>query len=258
MRIRHWNSDSTDPVVNLARDHFLLEMSSRKREDGIIRFWKNTKSVILGRTQELEVEVNQEFCSKNNIRILRRVSGGGAVYHDQGNLNISIILPLGMIPGKRDIQSISVKFTQLIAESLRETSYEDISIYKDTSILYRGRKISGSAGHLTRGWFLHHATMLIDSDLEMLNGSLLARDPDPEDLRRSRYYPTQNLDNLNLDLWKTSLLQKVTSTVNATLMESKLQEDERTLSQLYEKLYRSENWTKKGKREFVAIDWDNY
>ncbi|MFX0151215.1 MAG: biotin/lipoate A/B protein ligase family protein [Candidatus Hodarchaeota archaeon] len=90
-RILSFNSDNI--FYNLALELAILLDHSHSPYDLSIRFWRNPKSVVLGRNQSVEDEVDLEYCKKNEITLSRRISGGGTVYHDKGNLNLSFFLP---------------------------------------------------------------------------------------------------------------------------------------------------------------------
>ena len=80
-----------DPFYNLALEEYVLKNIDSKEE--ILLLWQNNPSVIIGQFQNTVEEINSDFIEKNNINVVRRITGGGAVYHDLGNLNYSLIIP---------------------------------------------------------------------------------------------------------------------------------------------------------------------
>ena len=124
--------------------------------------WRTGPSVIFGRNQDMEAEVNVPYCLEHGIRIYRRKSGGGCVYSDWGNLMHSCITS----PGK-DAAFVFYRYMQQIALALRRLGLEaEVSGRND--IMVEGRKVSGNAFHLLPGRCIIHGTLLYDTDLEVM------------------------------------------------------------------------------------------
>ena len=158
---------STDPAYNLAFEEFV--QANRRQGDYLI-LWQNDNAVIIGRNQNALEEINREFVQAHGIRVVRRNTGGGAVYHDLGNLNYSFITD-AEAPENR---SASL-FTSPVVDALRALGLDAESSGRN-DILVSGKKVSGTAEHLLRGRILHHGTLLFDSDPSMIAGAL---NPDP-------------------------------------------------------------------------------
>lgn len=153
-------SPSSMPSFNLAAEEYLF---SRKGEDFLL-FYVNEPSVIIGSNQAVKNEVDQDFCIEHNIRIIRRLSGGGAVYHDRGNLNYAFIQDSTGAP-------LSARFLEPVVTVLHESGIP-VEVGKRKDLWLNGYKISGTASHVSRGRELHHGTLLYDTDLEMLQRAL--------------------------------------------------------------------------------------
>lgn len=153
-------SHSTLPAFNLAAEEFLF---SRKGDDFLL-LYRNEPSVIIGSNQAVLNEVDPDFCIENDIRIIRRLSGGGAVYHDLGNFNFSFI------HGKTEAP-LSPRFLDPVVNVLHSMGIP-VEIRKRKDLWLGASKVSGTASHLSRGRELHHGTLLYDSDLKMLTGAL--------------------------------------------------------------------------------------
>ncbi|MDR2816328.1 MAG: lipoate--protein ligase family protein [Proteiniphilum sp.] len=153
-------SQSTSPSFNLAAEEHLF---SKTGEDFLL-LYVNEPSVIIGSNQAVLNEVDQDFCIEHNIRIVRRLSGGGAVYHDTGNLNYSFI------QGKTG-EPLSARFLDPVVETLRALDIP-VEIRKRKDLWLEGCKISGTASHLSKGREVHHGTLLYDADLQMLSKAL--------------------------------------------------------------------------------------
>lgn len=160
-------SQSTSPSFNLAAEEYLF---SKAGEDFLL-LYVNEPSVIIGSNQAVLNEVDQDFCIEHDIRIVRRLSGGGAVYHDRGNLNFSFI------HGKTG-EPLSAGFLDPVIEVLRAMNIS-AEVRKRKDLWLEGHKISGTASHLSKGRELHHGTLLYDTDLERL---LKALNPERRDL----------------------------------------------------------------------------
>ena len=157
-------SPSTTSAFNLAAEQFLF---SKKGEDYLL-LYLNDPSVIIGSNQAVLNEVNIDFCIDNNIRIIRRMSGGGAVYHDSGNFNFAFIRD------QRDAP-LSAAFLEPVVKVLHRMNIP-VAIGKRKDLWLNGFKISGTASHISRGRELHHGTLLYDSNLQMLQRALTSDD----------------------------------------------------------------------------------
>lgn len=153
-------SQSTSSSFNLAAEEHLF---SKTGED-LLLLYVNEPSVIIGSNQAVLNEVDQDFCIEHDIRIIRRLSGGGAVYHDLGNLNYSFI------HGKTG-EPLSAGFLDPVVETLRTLDIP-VEVRKRKDLWLQGYKISGTASHLSKGREIHHGTLLYDTDLQMLSKAL--------------------------------------------------------------------------------------
>jgi len=158
---------SVDPAYNLAFEEYVL---NHMRQGDILILWQNSNSVIIGRNQNAEAEICREFVERHGIRVVRRNTGGGAVYHDLGNLNYSFITDAGDLS-----QRSAAAFTAPVVSALRSLGL-DATASGRNDILVSGVKISGTAQQLLKGRILHHGTLLFDSNPEMISGAL---NPDP-------------------------------------------------------------------------------
>ncbi len=155
-------SSSTIPSFNLAAEEYLF---TRKGEDFFFLYC-NDPSVIIGSNQAVVNEVDQDWCIEHEIRIIRRMSGGGAVYHDQGNLNYSLLYDKSEAP-------LSGRFLEPVVAVLQALSVP-VEVGKRKDLWLNGKKISGTASHVSLQRELHHGTLLYDSDLEALQRALNA------------------------------------------------------------------------------------
>lgn len=149
----------TDPYFNLAAEEYLLKNFS----DNIFMLWQNEPSVIVGKHQNVRAEINLDFAEKNHIKIARRFSGGGTVFHDLGNLNLTFI--------ETNSNVNFDKFTNEILDMLIQIGI-NAEADERRAINIDGLKISGSAQCIHKDRVMYHATLLFSSDLSSLIKSL--------------------------------------------------------------------------------------
>lgn len=150
---------STDPHWNMAFDEFTLEGLSLDEPHFFL--WQNAPAVIIGLNQSAHAEVNLPYLKANGIVLARRVTGGGAVYHDLGNLNYTIVGPSRLMEDKYG----------LMADALRRLGVPAGRSGRN-DILVDGRKVSGYAKRLSKGRMMIHGTLMWDVDLEKLTQAL--------------------------------------------------------------------------------------
>ena len=156
------NEGNTDPKLNLALEEYALRNFSV--ESDYLLFYINEPSIIIGRNQNTLEEVNQKYVEKNNINIVRRISGGGAVYHDFGNLNFSFIT-------NHDLKSLNnfKKFTAPVIKVLHSLGL-NAELKGRNDIEVDDKKISGTAQFSTGKRMVSHGTLLLDTNLgEVVN-----------------------------------------------------------------------------------------
>ncbi|MGG0410461.1 lipoate--protein ligase [Peribacillus simplex] len=158
------NKGITDPRINLAIEEYALKHLNI--DETYLLFYINRPSIIIGRNQNTIEEINADYVDENGITVVRRLSGGGAVYHDLGNLNFSFIT-------RDDGDSFHnfKKFTQPVVETL-----EKLGIHAELSgrndILAEGKKISGNAMFSTKGRMFSHGTLLFQSEMDHIVSAL--------------------------------------------------------------------------------------
>lgn len=235
--LTYFETGSNDPCYNLAFEEYML---LNKTEGDILLLWQNDNAVIIGRHQNAEEEIDRAFVEQNGIKVVRRTTGGGAVYHDMGNLNYSFITDVG------DAESLSIQaFTQPIIAALAKmgvtaqaTGRNDITIGE--------KKVSGNAQRMHRNRILHHGTLLFDSDSQKVAGALRA---DPAKFQsksaksvRSRIGNIKDFlaEDMQLcDFWQ-KLIEELTA---GDMLRGSLDEsDLAAIEQLADEKYRSWEW----------------
>ena len=152
----------TNPYFNLAAEEYVL----KEFTDDVFMLWRNQPCIIVGKHQNTLAEINLDFVKENNIPVVRRISGGGTVFHDLGNLNFTFIKngETGKLVNFR-------KFTQPIIEVLAKLGVE-AKFEGRNDLTIDGRKFSGNAEHVYKNRVLHHGTLLFSAQLTNLSKAL--------------------------------------------------------------------------------------
>ena len=159
-------SESFDPHFNLALEQYVFD--NLDKNENYFMLWQNDNAIIVGKHQNTVAEINAEYTKENNIKVVRRLSGGGAVYHDLGNLNFTFIVSAG---GGYEQFNFS-DFCKPIIELLNSLGVNAVlNGRNDMSI--EGKKFSGNSQYAKRGRIMHHGTIMFDSDLDIVGNSLV-------------------------------------------------------------------------------------
>lgn len=153
------NQNITDPRLNLALEEYLLRHVCL--DEPILLFYVNEPAVVVGRNQNVWEEIDLDYVEAHNVHIVRRLSGGGAVYHDLGNLNFSFISM-----GSENLHNFRL-FTEPVIRVLNEWGVP-AALHGKSDIYAGGKKLSGNAQYLTGQRMVSHGTILFDTDLEAL------------------------------------------------------------------------------------------
>ena len=165
------NLYTTDPAFNLAAEQYIFDELPRDR--AYFMLWQNDNAVIIGKYQNTQAEIDEAYVAAHDIKVVRRLSGGGAVYHDLGNLNFTFIADAG------EAEQLNLRvFCEPIVAALGKLGITaEINGRNDMTI--DGKKFSGNAQYMRRGRIMHHGTIMFHSDLSVLTNALR---PDPSKL----------------------------------------------------------------------------
>lgn len=165
--MRYIINKSTNPYFNLALDEYAMK-NIDVNEDYFI-LWQNEPSIIIGRNQNAKEQINQDFVDENGIKVARRISGGGAVYHDLGNLNFTFII--------NTEDGVAINFKKYVEPIIKALESIGLRTYASgrNDILIDGRKISGNAQRYANGRLMHHGTLLFDVDMAQMVKALHVR-----------------------------------------------------------------------------------
>jgi lipoate-protein ligase A len=153
----------TDAYFNLAAEEYVF--STLDKEQEYIMLWQNANAVVIGKHQNTLEEISLPYVEEHNIQVVRRLTGGGAVYHDLGNLNYTFIL---------NVQQSEINFrafSQPMADALNQLGL-NVEFSGRNDLILDGKKISGVAQYIKNGRVLHHGTLLFNSNLNVLSNVL--------------------------------------------------------------------------------------
>lgn len=155
-------SENTDPYFNLASEEYLLKCC----DEDVFLLYRNMPSIVVGKHQNTLAEINLSLVQEKKLKVARRISGGGTVFHDLGNLNFTFIT------GGREGELVNYhRFTLPIIEAMGKMGLET-RLGKRNELLLGDLKISGTASHVYKQRVLHHGTLLFSSDLGEMSAAL--------------------------------------------------------------------------------------
>ena len=164
MKLRYLDLHTTDAAWNLAAEQYVFDGLPRDRS--YFMLWQNRSAVIIGRFQNTESEIDAPYVKEHGVQVVRRLSGGGAVYHDLGNLNFSFIADAASME-KLDLDLFCrpvIRTLRALGVPAERNGRNDLTV--------QGRKFSGNSQYRKQGRVLHHGTILISSDLEAVSRAL--------------------------------------------------------------------------------------
>ncbi|HEY3467105.1 MAG TPA: lipoate--protein ligase family protein [Amycolatopsis sp.] len=164
----------TDPAENLAFDEALLRVAP---ESPVLWLWRNPICVVVGRGQRIAREVRIEECARDGVPVLRRASGGGTVFHDPGNLNVTLVLPG---PTDRPLETLG----QVMSAAVDQLGL--VPRIGDRGLFVGDAKLCGFAVFRTKGVLLAHSTLLVETSASLVGRYLTSAPPDPRPLDSHR------------------------------------------------------------------------
>lgn len=233
-------NDDNRPQFNLALEQYVFD--SLDQFDEIFLLWINEPSIIVGKNQNTIEEINLDYIRENNINVVRRLSGGGAVYHDYGNLNYTIISK----SNKTSAFNFEA-FSQPVIEVLAKLGVK-AEFTGRNDIVIDGQKFCGNAQYMKKGKVLHHGAILFDTDLTVLSKALkVSKDKiESKGVKSVRSRVTNIIDHLEekitIEDFKQLLLDHMFQG-DKEIKEYKLtEEDYANINKLMEERYSTWEW----------------
>jgi len=185
-------SENTDPYFNLASEEYLL----KKFTEELFLLYRNEPSIVVGKHQNTFSEINYRYVLENNIKVARRISGGGTVFHDLGNLNFSFITT-----GEPGFLIDYKKYLVPVVKALATLGLK-AGISDRNHLFIKGKKITGTASHVYRNRVMHHGTLLFSSEMSDLAAALKSAPGNYTDkaVKSVRSRVTNIRDHLNRDM----------------------------------------------------------
>lgn len=233
------NNNITDPTLNLAMEEYVLK--NMPKDDSYFLFYINRPSIIIGKNQNTIEEVNQSYIDEQGIDVVRRISGGGAVYHDTGNLNFSFVTD----DDGNSFHNFQ-KFTEPIVEALKSLGV-DANLSGRNDIQVGEAKISGNAMVKVKDRMFSHGTLMLNSELDEVQNALKVN---PAKIKskgiksvRSRVANISEFldEQIDIDKFKEIILKSIFG--ETQVEEYKLtDEDWRKIEKLSNEKYRTWEW----------------
>lgn len=231
-------SKTNNPAFNLATEEFLL----RNKSEDCFYLYINNPSIIVGKFQNSLAEINVEYVKENNIDVIRRLSGGGAVFHDPGNLNFTFIMK-----EKQDRSVDFRKYTQPILDVLKSLDVE-AQFEGRNDLTIKGKKISGNAKYYFNDKVLQHGTLLFDSTLPNLSQALKLNPLKYKDkaVKSISSRVTNISEHLNEDISLEEFEDRIVKHVSSMYVDAEIYEltdsDTEAINKLVEEKYGTWDW----------------
>ena len=155
-------NDSSNAYYNLAAEEYLID----NFDEDVVMLWRNDNTVVVGKNQNAVEEIDSRFVEDNGVSVVRRLTGGGAVFHDMGNVNYTIIQTY-----REGLFSNYEYFTEMVRDFLQGLGVEAVLSGRN-DLLIDGKKFSGNAQCVRNGRMMHHGTLMFSSDVKDISGAL--------------------------------------------------------------------------------------
>lgn len=232
-------SNSIDPCYNLALEEYILTTYT---QGSYFLLWQNANTIVVGLHQNAIEEINQRFVQEHDISVVRRTTGGGAVYHDLGNLNYSFITDYHTAEST-SMSTFMKPVTKVLADmgiAAEFTGRNDVTI--------DGKKVSGSAQRIYKNRILHHGCLLFDADLSMVSQALQVKDDKfkSKAVKSVRARVANIKDYLPPSFTMNDFKEQILKSISADNHEQALvltPEDKQAILKLKKERYDSWDWT---------------
>ncbi len=231
-------NNSTEPYFNLAAEEYFFNNFS----ENIFMLWRNSPAIIVGKHQNTLAEINYDYVKENNIKVVRRMTGGGAVFHDLGNINFTFIET-----GESEKLVDFRKYVQPILDILLKLGV-NAKFEGRNDLTIDGKKFSGNAEHVYKNRILHHGTILFSAKMSDLTQALNVKDVKYTDkaVKSIRSRVTNVSEHLQTPLTVLEFINLVFNHILEMYEDAKIyeitEEDTRRIKELVEKKYSTWEW----------------
>ncbi|RLD87027.1 MAG: lipoate--protein ligase family protein [Bacteroidetes bacterium] len=198
----------TNPFFNIAAEEYVL----KHFDEDVLMLWQSTPAVIVGKHQNMVAEVNLNYTRENRIPVIRRVSGGGTVFHDLGNLNYTLI----KTEANRERLIDFKKFSAPVMEFLRTLSIQ-AEFEGKNNLVINGKKFSGNSAHVLKNRVMHHGTLLFNTNLENLEKVI--RPPKANIADKAIKSVSATVTNISMELQSTITFEDFRQSLAAFLVD---------------------------------------
>ncbi|NLX40856.1 MAG: lipoate--protein ligase [Bacteroidales bacterium] len=228
---------TTDPSWNLAAEEYLLENFS----ESVFRLWRNADSIIVGRNQNAYAEIDTEWVAANGIPVVRRLSGGGAVFHDLGNVNFSFF-ESGI--SRQESNEMFRSYTKPILDALHSLGVEAY-LEGRNDLVIDGKKFSGNAMCFSKDRVMQHGTLLFSASMNSLANALKERPEkfDGKAVKSHRSRVTNIAEHLSEKMDVVEFMDYLADYVGREYIPYRWsEEDLRSIESIAESKYRKDSW----------------
>ena len=235
--IKHF---STDPYFNIATDEYIFK---HIKEDCFM-LWRNDNAIIIGKHQNANAEINADYVKEKDIKVVRRLSGGGAVYHDLGNLNFSFTRTSDNSSDMVDFR----RYTKPILEVLKDLGVEDAKFEGRNDLTIGGKKFSGNAEHIFKNKVLHHGTLLFSSEMRDVSDALKVNPLKYKDRavksvpKRVTNISNHLKDNISLEQFTDKIMNYILENYENARMYEFTEEDFAAIEKIKQEKYSKWEW----------------
>ncbi|HOQ49218.1 MAG TPA: biotin/lipoate A/B protein ligase family protein, partial [Candidatus Kapabacteria bacterium] len=228
-------NNSTEPYFNLAAEEYFFNNFS----ENIFMLWRNSPAIIVGKHQNTLAEINYDYVKENNIKVVRRMTGGGAVFHDLGNINFTFIET-----GESEKLVDFRKYVQPILDILLKLGV-NAKFEGRNDLTIDGKKFSGNAEHVYKNRILHHGTILFPAKMSDLSQALNVKDV-KYTVKSVRSRVTNVSEHLQTPLTVLEFINLVFNHILEMYEDAKIyeitEEDIKKINELVEKKYSTWEW----------------
>ncbi len=242
------------PYLNMAFEEAIPLALGKGVVPETLRFWRNSRTIVIGRFQCPSLEVNFEKCLEHGVRVVRRFTGGGAVYHDLGNLNFALSLRRNSsLIGERLFRGFELA-GMAVEIGLRELGLKEAVFKPVNKVFLRNRKISGMAGLITKDFIFVHGSILVSSNLGVLNLVLKVQNPKEKSKARGKFVLSERQKvitikralgkEIGLEEVKRAIKRGLEKALDTELLQGEISSyEERLAGRLYKEKYLKIDWS---------------